>query len=68
MTGTGILKKNAVRLGGACHIDSAASPAPEAAASVRIVEKTAAGALIEVRCACGRCTYVQARWPSNGKG
>jgi hypothetical protein len=65
---TGILKKSAVRLGGACRVDPAEATASDAAGpEARIVEKTAAGVLIEVRCACGRCTYVQAKWPAGGK-
>jgi hypothetical protein len=65
---TGVLKKSTVRLGAPCRIDSAAAPAAEAAGpNVRIVEKTATGVLLEVRCDCGRCTFVQCRWPSNGK-
>ena len=64
----GVLKKSTVRLGAPCHIDAAASPDSEAAGpGVRIVEKTAAGAVLEVRCACGRSTYVQCRWPTGGK-
>jgi hypothetical protein len=67
MTGqtTAVLKKSAVRVAGPCHIDPAAARASDAP-QVRIVETTAAGALLEVRCACGRCTYVQCRWPAKG--
>jgi len=66
-SGAGILKKHEVRLGGACRIDPAVVTQPAAGPDVRIIEKTAAGVLLEVRCACGRCTYVQCMWPSSTK-
>lgn len=62
---TGILKKNQVRLSTAGRAEGHAAPAsPTAAAEVRIVEQHPDYALVEVRCACGRCTYVQCRYPA----
>lgn len=61
-----VIKNNQLKAGGPCRIGaSAATPASASAGpQVRMVERRDDGAVIEVRCACGRCTYVQCRWPA----
>ena len=68
-TVTGILKKNQVRPAGAYSIGAGPTvpPAPgPAKAEVRLVEQHDDHATLEVRCACGRYTYIQCRWPITG--
>jgi hypothetical protein len=62
---TGIVKKNQVRPAGACAIGAkrAASPQTSGKTEVRILEQHDDHALLEIRCSCGRYTYVQCRWP-----
>jgi len=65
---TGIVKKHQVRPAGAYPIgaERAASPQTSGKAQVRILEQHDDHALLEIRCPCGRYTYVQCRWPIPG--
>ncbi|MBM4019091.1 MAG: hypothetical protein FJ288_12310 [Planctomycetes bacterium] len=64
-----ILKKNQVRAAGSRPIgDAQAARSAPAAPQARLVEKNDSSAVIEVRCACGRCTYIQCRWPAKPAG
>lgn len=70
MTGatTGIVKKGRVRPSPPRRLEAAAGPhrpagGPVAGApQVRIVERHADRAALEVRCACGRITHVECQW------
>jgi hypothetical protein len=64
----GVLKKSQVRPAGAYPLNPGpAAPAPAPAkGDVRLVEQHADHAVLEVRCACGRVTYVHCRWPMPG--
>jgi hypothetical protein len=66
----GILKKSHVRPAGAYTMNAgpAVAPPPPVAdkSDVRLVEQHPDHAILEVRCACGRVTYVQCRWPIPG--
>ena len=60
-----VLKKNQVRLAGEPAPAATAAPRPAAGqAQARIIEMAPDSAIIEVRCACGRFTYVRCAWPA----
>ena len=63
MTGatTGIVKKGRVRPSPPRRLQIASGPAA-GAAQVRIIERHADRAALEVRCACGRVIYVECQW------
>jgi hypothetical protein len=59
-----VLKKNQVRQAGEPPPAAAAAPRPSAGlAQARIIEMAPDSAIIEVKCACGRFTYVRCTWP-----
>jgi hypothetical protein len=62
---TGVLKKRQVRLSDPAPLGGpGAAQAPTGQPQARLVERNDRSAIVEVRCACGRCTYVQCRWPA----
>jgi hypothetical protein len=66
---SGILKKSQVRPAGACPLNPgmAAPPSPAPVkGDVRLVEQHSDHAILEVRCTCGKVTFVQCRWPVPG--
>jgi hypothetical protein len=68
---TGIVKKDRVRVAEPCRIGAAAqggAAAAGAGAMVRIARRNADHAVLEVRCACGRTTHVECRWPAGAPG
>lgn len=59
----GVLKKSRVKTASPCRIGTPPPGAQaEAEAETRLVEQYADRAVLEVRCPCGRVTYVECRW------
>jgi len=62
-----ILKKGQVCMTGMPEQGAPAArrSAPEQS-EIRVVERHASDAVLEIRCACGRHTYMHLRWPAAG--
>jgi hypothetical protein len=62
-----IVKKSQVCMTGASRPGTTAprQPAP-GQSEIRVVERHASDAVLEIRCACGRHTYMHLRWPATG--
>ena len=59
----GVLKRNQVRVGGPYRVAGGPAARPEPGdAEARIVDVEGSEAILEVRCVCGRLTYVRCRW------
>jgi hypothetical protein len=60
---TRIIKRDAVHLNGPCYADGlAARPATVRQPQVRLLERQADGAILEVQCPCGSVTRIRCDW------
>ncbi|MCX5654399.1 MAG: hypothetical protein NTY65_07110 [Planctomycetota bacterium] len=64
---SGILKKGQIHVTGPCKPGAAAAPRPASGQpEIRTVERSANDAVVEIRCTCGRHTYMHLRWSGAG--
>ncbi|MCX5682443.1 MAG: hypothetical protein NT049_02005 [Planctomycetota bacterium] len=62
-----VLKNNQIRMTEPGRPGAPAAPRPAHDRSeIRTVERNANDAVVEIRCVCGRHTYMHLRWPQPG--